>query len=47
MQMIKYKFDQKIMNFGHIKQQELKFKKKDGTPFTASVSAYVVKDELG
>ena len=41
----KIKFDQKIMNFGHVKKQELKFKKKDGTPFIASVSAFIVKDE--
>ena len=35
------------MNFGYMKKQELKFKKKDGTPFIASVSAFVVKDDSG
>ncbi len=43
----KIKFEQKILKFGCIKNQELRFKKKDGTPFTASVSAFVLKDDSG
>lgn len=43
----KIKFDHKMMKFGRVKNQELNFKRKDGTPFTASVSAFVVKDDSG
>lgn len=43
----KIKFDHKMMKFGRVKNQELNFKKKDGTPFTAFVSAFVVKDDSG
>jgi PAS domain S-box-containing protein len=43
----KIKFDRTMLKFGRVKNQELKFKKKDGTPFTASVSAFVVKDDSG
>jgi two-component system, sporulation sensor kinase E len=43
----KTKFERKIMKFGYVKNEELKFKKKDGKPFTASVSAFVVKDDYG
>ena len=43
----KIKFDYKIMKFGHVKNEELKFKKHDGTPFTASVSAFVIRDDFG
>ncbi len=43
----KIKFDYKIMKFGHVKNEELRFKKHDGTPFTASVSAFVIKDDFG
>jgi two-component system, sporulation sensor kinase E len=43
----KIRFDHKMMKYGRVKNQELNFKKKDGTPFTASVSAFVVKDDSG
>ncbi len=43
----KMKFDQTMIKFGRVKNVELKFKKKDGTPFTASVSAFVIKDDSG
>jgi len=43
----KIKFDHTMIKYGRVKNQELKFKKKDGTPFTASVSAFVVKDDSG
>jgi len=39
----KIKFDHKMMKFGRVKNQELNFKRKDGTPFTASVSAFLLK----
>ena len=43
----KIRFDHKIMKFGRVKNEEIKFKKKDGKIFTASVSAFVVKDNSG
>ncbi len=43
----KIKFDYKIMKFGHVKNEELNFKKHDGTPFIASVSAFVIRDDFG
>ena len=43
----KIRFDRTMIKYGRVKNQELKFKKKDGTPFTASVSAFVVKDDSG
>ena len=43
----KIKFEQKILKFGCMKNQELRFKKKDGTPFIASISAFVLKDDSG
>ncbi len=43
----KIKFDRTMLKYGRVKNQELKFKKKDGTPFTASVSAFVIKDDSG
>ena len=43
---IEIKFDEKVMKHGHIKNESVQFKKQDGTPFTASVSAYVVKGEF-
>jgi two-component system, sporulation sensor kinase E len=42
----KIKFDEKVLKYGHIKNEKIKFKKHDGTPFDACVSAYVVKDEF-
>ena len=42
----KIKFDEKVLKYGHVKNEKIKFKKQDGTPFNASVSAYVVKDEF-
>lgn len=42
----KNKFDEKVLKFGHLKNEKIQFKKQNGTPFTASVSAYVVKDEF-
>ena len=41
----KIKFDCDIIKYGRVENQEVKFRKKDGTPFTASVSAFVIKDE--
>jgi two-component system, sporulation sensor kinase E len=43
----KLRFDQDVIKYGRIENQEVQFRKKDGTPFTASVSAYVIKDESG
>ncbi len=41
----KIKFDHKMTKFGRVKNEELNFKKKDGAIFTASVSAFVIKDD--
>jgi PAS domain S-box-containing protein len=41
----KIKFDCDIIKYGRVENREIKFKKKDGTPFTASVSAFVIKDD--
>ncbi len=43
----KLRFDQDVIKYGRMENQEVKFRRKDGTPFTASVSAYVIKDESG
>lgn len=43
----KVKFDEKVLKYGHIKNERVQFKKQNGTPFTGLVSAYVVKDEFG
>ncbi len=42
----KFKFDEKVLKYGHIKNETIQFKKQNGTPFTGLVSAYVVKDEF-
>lgn len=41
------KLSDKILEQGFVKDEELLLKKKDGTPFHASVSAVTVKDESG
>lgn len=41
------KFNRKMLRDGFVKNEELCLKKKDGAPFTASVSAVVAKDENG
>jgi two-component system cell cycle sensor histidine kinase/response regulator CckA len=41
------KFKAKISKNGFVKDEEQKFKRKDGTNFTGSVSAVAVKDEKG
>ena len=43
----KIRFDHNVIKYGRIENQEVKFRKKDGTPFTASVSAFVIRDDLG
>ena len=43
----KTRFDNDVIKYGRIENQEVKFRKKDGTPFTASVSAFVIKDDSG
>ncbi len=43
----KINFDEKIIKLGCLKNQLINFRRKDGTPFTASVSAYIIKDDLG
>jgi PAS domain S-box-containing protein len=43
----KIKFDHDIIKYGRVENQEVKFRKKDGTLFTASVSAFVIKDDSG
>ena len=40
-------FFQRRGKFGRVKNEEITFKKKDGTLFTASVSAFVIKDDSG
>jgi PAS domain S-box-containing protein len=41
------KFNEKMLRDGFVKNEELKLKKKDGTPIICSVSAVAVKDEKG
>ncbi len=41
------KFNEKMLKYGFVKNEELRLKKKDGTPFFGSVSAVAVKDEKG
>jgi len=41
------KFNRKMLRDGFVKNEELRLKRKDGAPFTASVSAVVAKDENG
>jgi two-component system, sporulation sensor kinase E len=43
----KIRFDHEILKYGRVENQEVKFRKKDGTPFTAAVSAFVIKDDSG
>jgi len=43
----KIRGDHKMIEFGRVKNEEITFKKKDGTLFTASVSAFVIKDDSG
>jgi PAS domain S-box-containing protein/putative nucleotidyltransferase with HDIG domain len=40
-------FNEKMLNEGFVKNEELRLKKKNGTPFWGSVSAVAVKDENG
>lgn len=40
-------FNEKILKFGFVKDEELQLKKKDGTPIYASISAVAVKGENG
>ncbi len=41
------KFNDKMLKYGFVKDEELQLKKKDGTPFFCSVSAVAVQDEHG
>ena len=41
------KFNEKMLRDGFVKNEELRLKKKDGTPIICSVSAVAVKDEKG
>lgn len=41
------KFNEKMLRDGYVKNEELKLKRKDGSPFTGSVSAVAVKDKNG
>jgi PAS domain S-box-containing protein/putative nucleotidyltransferase with HDIG domain len=41
------KFNEKMVEYGFVKDEILQLKKKDGTPFFASVSAVAVKDDKG
>jgi PAS domain S-box-containing protein len=41
------KFNRKMLREGFVRNEELRLKKKDGTPFIGSVSAVAVKNELG
>ena len=41
------KISEKLSKAGFLRNQEIQLKKKDGTPFTGSVSAVAVKDENG
>ena len=43
----KIRFERDILKYGRVENQEVKFRKRDGTPFTASVSAFVIKDDSG
>ena len=40
-------YNEKMLNNGSVKDYEVRLKKKDGTPFTGSVSAVAVKDPNG
>lgn len=41
------KFNEKMLKFGYVRDEELQLKKKDETPFIGSVSAVAAKDEKG
>lgn len=41
------KFNDKMLRYGYVRNEELHLKKKDGTPFIASVSVVAGKDENG
>ena len=41
------KFNEKMLQMGYVRDEELQLKKKDGTPFIGSVSAVAVKDDNG
>ncbi len=41
------KFNNKMLKFGYVRDEELQLKKKDGTPFISSVSAVAAKDKKG
>jgi PAS domain S-box-containing protein/putative nucleotidyltransferase with HDIG domain len=41
------KFNEKMLTYGYVKDEILQLKKKDGTPFFASVSAVAIKGEKG
>lgn len=45
--MDRIKFNDKMLQYGYVRNEELHLKKKDGTPFIASVSVVAVKDEKG
>ncbi len=40
-------FNEKMLAFGFVRDEELQLRKKDGTPFFGSVSAVAVKDDRG
>lgn len=40
-------FEEKLKKFGHVKDEKLKFKKKNGTPFTGMVSAFSLNNDSG
>lgn len=40
-------FENKIKKFGQVKNEEMKFKKKNGTLFTALISAFTINDDSG
>lgn len=41
------RFNEKMLTYGFVKDEILQLKKRDGTPFFASVSAVAIKDEQG
>jgi two-component system, sporulation sensor kinase E len=43
----KIRFEDDVLKYGRVENREVKFRKKDGTPFTGAVSAYVIKDDSG
>jgi len=41
------RFNEKMLTYGYVKDEILQLRKKDGTPFFASISAVAIKDEEG